>query len=343
MVYCKRLLIILLLFFIILSFTNNAYCQGVAVQPGEYNNGEVKQYDNTFLTLKKIQEEIQLKAIARLYFYLDNKPNECIPFLRKLYQEIGGLCLYVYEGSSEGDFYFGFYKESNASVITNEAWAYYCDGQIFELTAYVSVSPWYYSLVGGNFSTTSSPSASRFPSAFIGVLVPEWIDLFKTAGIISSSEDTQSIVSALNKNNQIQQDVYNEVQKNTQATEDLKNSITDPNVDASENISGLPSDNTQDITEDGFNNIFNMFYNTFTTKNSKDLVINIPFTNKSFTINSSNVYSGFDGGIVSTLINAFWYFVTGLYIVKDVGRKINKIKSGNVEDIQSSNVKEDLL
>lgn len=55
----------------------------------------------------------------------------------------------------------------------------------------------------------------------------------------------------------------------------------------------LPEDNTTDITESGFNSIFTTIRNTFTSSNSQDLVLTIPFTGKSFTINFQNVYRWF--------------------------------------------------
>lgn len=115
------------------------------------------------------------------------------------------------------------------------------------------------------------------------------------------------------------------------------------NSDVSADSSSLPTDNTSDITADGFNNIFNQLYKTFTTQTAQDLVITIPFTKKSFTINSSTVYSGAKLGFVKTLIETFWYFVISYFIVQDIAKKINKIKSGDIENVQQDNIKEDLL
>lgn len=119
------------------------------------------------------------------------------------------------------------------------------------------------------------------------------------------------------------------------------NTIKDDNVNA--DVSSLPQDNTQDITEDGFNNIFTQLYNTFTSSEAKDLVITIPFTQKSFIINASNVYGSANLGFVKTLIEAFWYFTISYFIVKDIGHKINKIKSGDIEHVQDDNIKEGML
>ena len=123
--------------------------------------------------------------------------------------------------------------------------------------------------------------------------------------------------------------------------QNINNSITNSDVDI--DSSTLPSDDTQDITQDGFNNIFNQLYNTFTSGSAQDVVITIPFTNKSFVINRANVYGSANLGFIKTIIEAFWYFIISYFIVRDVGKKINKIKSGNIESVQNTNIKEDLL
>lgn len=121
----------------------------------------------------------------------------------------------------------------------------------------------------------------------------------------------------------------------------INQSITDDTVNV--DSSTLPSDTTDDITSTGFDNIFQQLYTTFTSGSAQDLVITIPFTGKSFTINTSNVYAGAELGLVKTLINIFWYFIISYFIVKDIGKKINKIKSGDIEHVQEDNIKEDLL
>lgn len=131
------------------------------------------------------------------------------------------------------------------------------------------------------------------------------------------------------------------IDKTNEKLDNVNNNITNNNVSA--DSSTLPTDNTNDITEDGFNNIFTQLYNTFTSGAAKDVVVNVPFTNKSFTINVSSVYGNADLGLVSVLIKSFWYFTICYFIVTDISHKINKIKSGDIEHVQSDNIKEDML
>ena len=140
---------------------------------------------------------------------------------------------------------------------------------------------------------------------------------------------------------QKQDEIKTEIQKGNELQEEQNNFLK--NDDVTSSSSDLPSDSTGDITSDGFNNIFNELYNTFTKGTAKDLVIEIPFTGKSFTVNKSTVYGGADLGIVGVLINSFWYFVISYFIVQDISKKINTIKSGNIEDVQKDNIKEDML
>lgn len=155
------------------------------------------------------------------------------------------------------------------------------------------------------------------------------LDLINTA--LSALSNIQS---SIDQGNQLQQE-QNQLQQ--EQNDFLKNDNV--NVDSST----LPSDTTQDITDSGFNNIFQTLYNTFTAGTAQDLVINIPFTSKSFVINTQNVYGNANLGLVKTLIQTFWYFIISYFIVQDIGKKINKIKSGNIENIQEDNIKEDML
>lgn len=144
---------------------------------------------------------------------------------------------------------------------------------------------------------------------------------------------------------------YNEVMEKGQTNaimdnvsenaEMIDSTITNSSVDAP--FGDLPSDSTQDITESGFTNIFDTIRTTFTSGVARDLVVPIPFTGKSFTINTANVYGNVNLGIVGTLIESFWYFAFSFFIGTDIARKINKIKMGDLENIQTTNIKEDLL
>lgn len=154
-------------------------------------------------------------------------------------------------------------------------------------------------------------------------------------GIIDVLDRTNNeVVENIQQGNQLQE-------QQNQLQQEQNNFLKDGNVVS--DGSNLPSDNTQDITEDGFNSIFNTIYTAFTSNSSNNLVVTIPFTGKSFTISANTVYGSADLGLVKTLIQTFWYFVISYFIVKDIGKKINRIKSGDIEHVQEDNIKEDML
>lgn len=152
-------------------------------------------------------------------------------------------------------------------------------------------------------------------------------------GVINATTDYSAVTNSM-------QETTNAVKDGTTA---IQNTLTDNNTN---NISNndLVTDNTQDITENGFSNIFNTLYNAFTSYSSKDVVVPVPYTNKSFTISKASIFGGFtELSWLENLSSAFWYFIISLFIVKDISKRFNKIKSGDIEHVVDCNVKEDLL
>ena len=152
-------------------------------------------------------------------------------------------------------------------------------------------------------------------------------------GVINATTDYSAVTNSM-------QETTNAVKDGTTA---IQNTLTDNDTN---NISNndLVTDNTQDITSDGFTNIFSTLYNVFTSDNSKDIVIPVPFTNKSFTISKASLFGEFNQlSWLENLSSVFWYFIISLFIVKDISKRFNKIKTGDIENVVNSNVKEDLL
>lgn len=180
---------------------------------------------------------------------------------------------------------------------------------------------------------------------------------------VSNSQNYSSILNQINttlnqqstylqQNIQATQQTTQAVQETTEAVNSATNAInqqteiiTDTNIDS--NLpSNLPTDNTQDTTSAGVNNIFDFLKNSFTTGTAKDIVIPVPFTGKSFTIQANflkNILSKTEFSWVYNIIQAFWWYVISVFIIKDVSSKFTKIKSGDIEKIQDNNIKEDML
>lgn len=165
-----------------------------------------------------------------------------------------------------------------------------------------------------------------------------------------SSNVTQDYINQINQqtatssDSEREQDLQSSINQQTQSIDNINNSITDSNVDTSS--IDLPTDNTNDPTQSGVDNIFQTIYNSFTSGTPQDIVFPIPFTNKSITLQANyinNMLSNNGASWIITIIQAFWWYIISRFIITDIMKKIRKIKQGNFENIQNSNIKEDML
>ena len=144
-------------------------------------------------------------------------------------------------------------------------------------------------------------------------------------------------------NNQLG-DVITGQQDTTSAINDLNDNITDDTITSG--ASDLPSISVNDPSQNGIDNIFQSIYNAFCTGQAQDIVFPIPFTNKSITLSPyyvRDMLTNNGATWVYTLIQAFWGYLIGRFIVSDISKKINKIKSGNIENVENENIKEEML
>lgn len=184
-----------------------------------------------------------------------------------------------------------------------------------------------------NYTYINSSGKFDFVSPFDGWFVFEF-DYNSIPSIYTDYSGVDKPVTTTNSNiNNVNSSINN-----------LNDSITDSNISDNDSDYILPESGVTDIAESGFANIFDKLRVAFTSESSgQGLVVNVPFTDKSFTISKNSVFGNVDLGIVGTLINSFWYFIVSLWIVKDIAHKMNMIKSGNIELSQTTNIKEDLL
>lgn len=129
-----------------------------------------------------------------------------------------------------------------------------------------------------------------------------------------------------------------------QSTTDINNNINNNDVSDVDTSGITNADTTVDITQDGFNSIFNTLQTYFTSNNGGSLTLTLPFVNKSITISKATVFGNFKQlPTIENFASLVWYFVISLYIVKSIQKMINKIKGGNLEDVVDNNVKADIL
>lgn len=153
---------------------------------------------------------------------------------------------------------------------------------------------------------------------------------------LSITQEQADIINA-NTNQQI-------TNNNADNIQNINDSINNSDVDFSD--SSLPSDNTEDITQEGINGIFTSIYNAFCTGSPQDIVFPIPFTGKEITLSPNYVrqmLSSSNAEWVINFIEIFWWYIISRFIIKDISKKITKIKSGNIENIENDNIKEEML
>lgn len=163
--------------------------------------------------------------------------------------------------------------------------------------------------------------------------------------------DTQNIVTTQDEilnsiiNNNPSDNTYNEIDNNLPrpSYEDSQNNI---------NIPGMNVNIPNDITTNSFNYIFNTIYNAIIT-DPQPIVFNIPFTNHSLTIYGDFLDNALDqfttevvGGFrnpIKDFIHAFYYFIIAYYIINDIRKTIEKVKTGDIMTHTDTNIKADML
>lgn len=140
-------------------------------------------------------------------------------------------------------------------------------------------------------------------------------------------------------------DINNSIKDTNEKLDNIEGTITDSNVDVDvEN--DLPSVDVEDPTQQGIDNIFNSIYNAFCTGEAQNIILTIPYTEKNISISPYYVRDMLNNNGVGWLyifIQAFWAYLFGRFIIKDISDKINKIKSGDIDNIQNTNIKEEML
>lgn len=137
--------------------------------------------------------------------------------------------------------------------------------------------------------------------------------------------------SLVNINNSI-----NDTNNFLQDTNISNSSIQQPNV---------PQDSTG--VQTGVNNIFTTIMNVFTNLDTtQNVVLPIPFTNKSITIPGSytrDMLTQSGATWLLSFITLFWWYIISRFIIKDVLKSVEKIQTGDVEHLENSNIKGDML
>lgn len=364
MTYCKKILFLFLIF--VFLFCTFSFATEVNNNPTSGGGGTLAfQNDNEYMTLMSIQEAIQSRFIAQLYSrQSDLYADSLVQRLFDQFKSLGGdgKFLYIKENTSGASKQYEVYTSYVGSLNLTCSNGYSYNNVIFPNCSVLNGT---FYLVGGInqngcFSTTdySSSTVMTIPLAWANCVYSGYIDLFHDFGLIHSSEFTtyynllNSIKTLLENQSVERLEIANSIDKNgnkiknsiDKSTTDINNNLNNNDVSDVDTSGITNSDTTVDITQDGFNSIFNTLQTYFTSNNGGSLTITLPFVNKTITISKATVFGNFKHlSTIENFASLAWYFVISLYIVKSIQNMINKIKGGNLEDVVDNNVKADIL
>lgn len=161
-----------------------------------------------------------------------------------------------------------------------------------------------------------------------------WTITKKASGSLSNINNT------ISQGNQLQQE-------QNQLQQDQNNFLKQETSDTDVSIDNFNSVDANDITSSGLSGIFTSIYNSINSWSSKDIVLPVPFTNKSFTIPANythNMLSSVGGGLLITIISTVYYFIVARFIIYSVTGIINSIKSGSIlETDTKTNITTEML
>lgn len=186
----------------------------------------------------------------------------------------------------------------------------------------------YYYFLNGILYTGDKPSSVTLPGVLISYVSGSWSNYFNN----DSQQQTNDIVGAINEQTNSINEQTNTIQEQTTVIQETQDFITNDTV----TDSNMTVDNSYTVDNAGVDNFFstflNVIYNTFNSIGYEDVTIQIPLPHNIEPITlHSNIISKY---IVNTpiyiIIQTFWTFVFGSYLVMFVRRIIQWLSSGKV-------------
>lgn len=164
--------------------------------------------------------------------------------------------------------------------------------------------------------------------------------------IINSDSDKEQLGNIYNEQKNTTNAINNlsgKQQETTQAVENLENTVTDTTLQNDSVF--FPTLDVPDLARDGLTHIFDAFVLAFCSKTPEDIILPIPYTNKSITIPynyTREMLSNYSPNLLN-LITLFWWYWIARIIVFDIYDKMDKLQSGEVENLQKENVTTNML
>lgn len=138
--------------------------------------------------------------------------------------------------------------------------------------------------------------------------------------------------------------VKEEQENTTDEVKKLNNFMSSEDVD--QDAYNFPTtNNTSDPSSSGFNGIFTQMYNAVTNWNSSGIVFPIPFSQGQTIIVPGDLTENIveDWVVIKPLLSLVWYFLVSLYIVKDIQKYVDNMKTGEILSKSDTNIKSDML
>lgn len=91
---------------------------------------------------------------------------------------------------------------------------------------------------------------------------------------------------------------------------------------------------------------FNGLYNAFNNATDTDLVFPIPFVGQNITVPSNflrNLLTKYHFNFILTLADVVWLYLISRYIITDVTKYIDKMKSGKILSTTDTNINTEVL
>lgn len=187
---------------------------------------------------------------------------------------------------------------------------------------------------------------------------PSYMVDYKSDSLISyllsyfdtSSDDLQDVIQeSTNTIVESNQQTQNTIKEQTNTIKEQTEFLTSNTI--SDDSFVLPKDNTNDNTgvDDDINFIFDDIMSAFTdTSSNNSITLTFPFVNQTFDISYVSVYNGVfeknnSMAYLKRIIQLGYWYIVAVFVIKDISNKVNKVKTGDIDKIQTGNIKEDLL
>ena len=319
---------ILLIFFILIMYLFNTFSFAADVNTfyGDLSNYKV----DSISYLLNWQENLQASAFNVLLRKIGDTPvSELTGSLSDLVRYLTNTSYYPYVVYQNNFFYVWFYTTNSFSNVYDTPFEGTLDIS-YNNTNFVKVPTVLHGFQRtatfrfGSFGSVSSEQASTHIPDCLMFFISDSLTNFRDS---LNKNDIGAINEAIEKNNELQEQTNKTLQ-------DTKDFITE-DLNGDEIDSSLPSfDSDIDPTTSGVNEIFNLFKNGINNNNS----FSFNLLGTDFVISSDLLSSHLPSSLV-VLINAFWWFFICRFILKDVISIIEKISVGDIDKVDTTNVK----